>query len=41
MIAMTSKWVIGAAALGMAFIVIPVIAMASRVNWAEFIPLIT
>lgn len=38
---MTSKWVIGAAALGMAFIVIPVIAMASRVNWAEFIPLIT
>lgn len=35
------RWVIVVAAIGMALIVIPVVAMAGRVDWPEFIPLIT
>ena len=35
------RWVIVAAAIGMAFILLPVIAMAGRVDWSDFGALIT
>ncbi|NQX26957.1 molybdate ABC transporter permease subunit [Microbacteriaceae bacterium VKM Ac-2854] len=35
------RWLIAVAVLGCAFVVLPLIAMATRVNWAEFLPLIT
>lgn len=35
------RWVISVAALGAAFVVVPLLGMISRVNWAEFIPLVT
>ena len=35
------RWIIPIAALGMALILVPVVAMAGRVEWAEFIALIT
>ncbi len=31
----------GVAAIGAAFVLVPLVAMLTRVNWAEFIPLIT
>jgi molybdate transport system permease protein len=35
------RWVIGVAAAGAVFVLLPILAMLSRVNWGEFIPLIT
>ena len=35
------RWVVGVALVGALFIVLPLVAMVSRVNWAEFVPLIT
>ena len=35
------RWVIGVAAAGALFVLLPIVAMLSRVNWGEFIPLIT
>jgi len=35
------RWVITIAALGAAFVLLPLAAMVVRVNWADFIPLIT
>ncbi|WP_231727620.1 ABC transporter permease [Rathayibacter sp. Leaf185] len=35
------RWVIAVAVVGGAFVVLPLVAMITRVNWAEFLPLIT
>ncbi|WEO77160.1 ABC transporter permease [Cryobacterium sp. SO2] len=35
------RWVIALAAIGAAFVLLPLAAMVLRVNWAEFVPLIT
>jgi molybdate transport system permease protein len=35
------RWIVVVAAVGGLFIVLPLIAMAARVDWADFIPLIT
>jgi len=35
------RWIVAVAALGALFVVLPLAAMLSRLNWAEFIPLIT
>jgi molybdate transport system permease protein len=35
------RWVIGVAAVGALFVLLPIVAMLSRVNWGEFLPLIT
>ncbi len=35
------RWIVGVAAIGALFIVLPLVAMVSRVNWAEFLPLVT
>lgn len=35
------RWIVAVAAVGALFLVLPLIAMVSRVNWAEFVPLIT
>ncbi|MCS5734453.1 ABC transporter permease [Herbiconiux daphne] len=34
-------WVVVVAVVGAAFVVLPLVAMVTRVNWAEFVPLIT
>ena len=34
-------WVVAVAAVGAGFVLVPLIAMVSRVDWAEFVPLIT
>jgi molybdate transport system permease protein len=34
-------WVVVAAAIGAAFVLLPLVAMVLRVNWADFIPLVT
>ena len=34
-------WVIGVAAVGGLFVLLPLVAMLGRVNWADFIPLVT
>lgn len=34
-------WVAVVAALGAAFVLLPLVAMVSRVDWAEFVPLVT
>ena len=34
-------WVVVIAIIGAAFVVLPLVAMVTRVNWADFIPLIT
>ncbi|RKT31461.1 molybdate transport system permease protein [Microbacterium sp. AG1240] len=34
-------WVVAIAVIGAAFVVVPLVAMISRVNWAEFFPLVT
>ncbi|TFB98683.1 molybdate ABC transporter permease subunit [Cryobacterium adonitolivorans] len=35
------RWVIAMAAIGAAFVLLPLVAMVLRVNWAEFVPLIS
>ncbi|GAA2246740.1 ABC transporter permease [Herbiconiux moechotypicola] len=35
------RWIVAVAVIGAAFVVLPLAAMVVRVNWAEFIPLIT
>lgn len=35
------RWVIAMAAIGAAFVLLPLLAMVLRVNWAEFVPLIS
>ncbi|MET0782250.1 MAG: ABC transporter permease [Microbacterium sp.] len=35
------RWVVGVAAVGALFVLLPLVAMLTRVNWAEFFPLIT
>jgi molybdate transport system permease protein len=35
------RWVIAIAMIGAAFVLLPLVAMATRVNWAGFVPLIT
>ena len=35
------RWVIGVAAIGALFALLPIVAMLTRVDWAEFVPLIT
>jgi len=35
------RWVLGLAAAGALFILLPLAAMVARVNWAQFIPLLT
>ena len=35
------RWVLGVAIVGAAFVLLPLVAMVTRVNWGEFIPLIT
>lgn len=35
------RWVVAVAAIGAAFVLLPLVAMVVRVNWVEFIPLIT
>ena len=35
------RWVMILAAVGAAFVLLPLVAMVLRVNWAEFVPLIT
>ena len=35
------RWVLALAAIGAAFVLLPLAAMVLRVNWAEFVPLIT
>ncbi|SFR92524.1 molybdate transport system permease protein [Microbacterium sp. cf046] len=35
------RWVVGVAAVGALFVLLPLVAMLTRVNWAEFLPLIT
>ncbi|MBF4571222.1 molybdate ABC transporter permease subunit [Herbiconiux sp. VKM Ac-1786] len=35
------RWVAAVAAVGAAFVVLPLVAMLLRVNWADFVPLIT
>ena len=35
------RWVLALAAIGAAFVLLPLLAMVLRVNWAEFVPLIT
>ena len=35
------RWVVGVAGVGALFVLLPLVAMVSRVNWAEFVPLVT
>lgn len=35
------RWVVGFAAIGALFVLLPLVAMLTRVNWGEFIPLVT
>ena len=35
------RWVAGVAAIGGLFVLLPLVAMLTRVNWGEFIPLVT
>lgn len=35
------RWVVGIAAIGAAFVLLPLAAMVLRVDWAQFIPLVT
>lgn len=35
------RWVVAVAAVGALFVVLPLVAMLTRVNWGEFIPLVT
>lgn len=35
------RWVVALAAIGAAFVLLPLAAMVLKVNWAEFVPLIT
>ena len=35
------RWVAGVAAIGALFVLLPLVAMLTRVNWGEFIPLVT
>ncbi len=35
------RWVVGVAAVGALFVLLPLVAMLTRVNWGEFIPLVT
>ncbi|MCU1541081.1 MAG: molybdenum transporter permease subunit, partial [Arthrobacter sp.] len=35
------RWIVAIAALGALFVLLPLAAMVARVNWAEFIPLVT
>jgi len=35
------RWVLAVAAIGAAFVLLPLVAMVLRVNWAEFFPLIS
>ena len=35
------RWVVGIAAIGAAFVLLPLAAMVLRVDWAQFLPLIT
>ena len=35
------RWVVGVAAIGALFVLLPLMAMLTRVNWGEFIPLVT
>ncbi|MCR2808712.1 MULTISPECIES: ABC transporter permease [unclassified Microbacterium] len=35
------RWVVGVAAIGALFVLLPLVAMLVRVNWAEFLPLVT
>ncbi|CAN5420261.1 ABC transporter permease [soil metagenome] len=35
------RWVTGIAAVGALFVLLPLVAMLTRVNWGEFIPLVT
>ena len=35
------RWVLAAAGLGTVFLLLPLVAIAAKVNWAEFIPLVT
>ena len=35
------RWVLAVAAVGAAFVLLPLLAMVLRVNWAEFVPLIS
>jgi len=35
------RWVLAIAAIGAAFVLLPLLAMVLRVNWAEFVPLIS
>ena len=35
------RWVAGVAGVGALFVLLPLVAMVSRVNWAEFFPLVT
>jgi len=35
------RWVVGIAVIGAAFVALPLLAMATRVNWGGFVPLIT
>ncbi|MDR6969981.1 ABC transporter permease [Leifsonia shinshuensis] len=35
------RWIVVVAAIGALFVLLPLVAMAARVDWAEFIPLIT
>ena len=35
------RWVVGVAAIGALFVLLPLVAMLTRVNWGEFIPLVT
>ncbi|MFG6476628.1 ABC transporter permease [Microbacterium sp. P06] len=35
------RWVIAIAAVGACFVVVPLVAMVTRVNWSQFVPLVT
>ena len=35
------RWVAVVAAVGALFVLLPLVAMVTRVNWAEFVPLVT
>ena len=35
------RWVVGVAAIGALFVLLPLVAMLTRVNWGEFFPLVT
>jgi len=35
------RWVVAVAAVGALFVLLPLVAMLARVNWAEFFPLVT